>query len=453
MPKVAEYQMRIPNGDLHLAAEYLERVASSNAEDVGRAAELLKKVKASLQAKIMFDAERAPKSHEAGDVTADSLGDDLSGKFSTQANGVSPVFNISTPHTFAASVASSPAGPSTWRTSDFMTPSGPATSSQRPQRIKNRTPEELEIIDKTSERLSARLASDHALALSPDVDTPFHDTLDALHRLLPYHVFLQPQEDLDLLTSNAKGKAKAKQMELKEEIRETKFALECHRRRDALVGRFRDIQTRQGKRSAPDDQAILITSLVLDVERSETTVLGNELRSVRAEQERKEREKRLASQSARPAYYGPAPTTTTAVPPQYYRGYPYAYTQVYGAPTQASSTTTFSVSPTPALPASTQTAIPVQLPVASLPALHALGIVPIPATSLPAAGHPQPAAVLRGSTSNGTMLSLEINVSSLQSAQMSGLAMVLNSLMSKSGNANSSSPDTQSSVAGGTETA
>ena len=44
--EVAEYEMRIPNGDLILARDYLELVAGSNAEDVGRASELLKDVKA-----------------------------------------------------------------------------------------------------------------------------------------------------------------------------------------------------------------------------------------------------------------------------------------------------------------------------------------------------------------------------------------------------------------------
>ena len=72
-----------------------------------------------------------------------------------------------------------------------------------------------------------------------------------------------------------------------------------------------------------------------------------------------------------------------------------------------------------------------QLPVTSLSALHALGIVPIPAASVPPPDQPQPAAVLKGSTSNGTMLSLDINVSLLQPAQMSGLAILLNSLMSR----------------------
>ncbi|KAF8973218.1 hypothetical protein BDZ97DRAFT_1936102 [Flammula alnicola] len=47
--EVAEYEMRIPDGDLVLAREYLEQVAASNAEDVGRATDLLKLVKTMIQ--------------------------------------------------------------------------------------------------------------------------------------------------------------------------------------------------------------------------------------------------------------------------------------------------------------------------------------------------------------------------------------------------------------------
>lgn len=195
------------------------------------------------------------------------------------------------------------------------------------------------------------------------------------------------------------------------------------------------------QRPAADDQAYLLAQSVLEADRSEMTWVNSELRAARTELERIEREKRLVMNSSRTAYYSTTPSQATlGVQPQYYRGHPYAYAQAYGAPAQASSTSTFSVSSTtPNPPAHTpyqsSTAIPVQLPVASLPALHALGIIPVPASSLPPDGHPQPPAVLRGSTANGTMLSLEINVSLLQSAQMSGLAMVLNSLMSRSSSA------------------
>lgn len=128
---------------------------------------------------------------------------------------------------------------------------------------------------------------------------------------------------------------------------------------------------------------------------------------------------------------------------QYYRPYPYAYTQAYGTSAAPPTTTTFQVSPPPPATGYNRmtTAIPVQLPVASLPALHALGIHPVPTTSI-TEGQPPPPAVLRGSTANGTMLTLEINVSLLQSAQMSGLAMVLNSLMSRTSATGPASPNT-----------
>lgn len=48
---VAEYQLQIPDGDLLLAREYLERVAGSNAEEAGHAGELLKIVKIALEEK------------------------------------------------------------------------------------------------------------------------------------------------------------------------------------------------------------------------------------------------------------------------------------------------------------------------------------------------------------------------------------------------------------------
>ncbi len=50
--QVAEYQMRIPDGDLYLAKDYLERVANSNAEGVMKATELLKVVKTTLQTRV-----------------------------------------------------------------------------------------------------------------------------------------------------------------------------------------------------------------------------------------------------------------------------------------------------------------------------------------------------------------------------------------------------------------
>lgn len=171
------------------------------------------------------------------------------------------------------------------------------------------------------------------------------------------------------------------------------------------------------------------------------------------ELERTEREKRASNNAARMSHFSATPQAPMpTVQAQYYRSYPYAYTQAYGTATPPPTVSTFSVSPSPATPTTNYTpyqstsAIPVQLPVASLPALHSLGIIPVPAASLPPDGQQQAPAVLRGSTANGTVLSLEINVSLLQSTQMSGLAMVLNSLVSRSNSSTTSTTNNSSST-------
>ncbi|KAF8161140.1 hypothetical protein B0H34DRAFT_652743 [Crassisporium funariophilum] len=286
----------------------------------------------------------------------------------------------------------------------------------------------------SSFRLTSRLAHDQSRVSHPDVDSPFVDQLDVINRLLPYHILQQPKNDLDTIISG-KGKEKAVEDNWREEIQSTKLALECFQRRKAVCERWRKLKVRSGKRAAPDDQAYYLAQVVLDADRSENAWLGNELRTVRAESERIEREKRVAANAARITHFPSAPQAVMpTLQPQYYRPYPYAYTQAYGS-APAPTISTFSVSPATSsnyAPYQSSGAIPVQLPVASLPALHALGIVPVPVSSLPLEGQPQPPAVLRGSSANGTILSLEINVSLLQSAQMSGLAMVLNSLVSRS---------------------
>ncbi|KAJ6499956.1 hypothetical protein C8R47DRAFT_1109753 [Mycena vitilis] len=308
-------------------------------------------------------------------------------------------------------------GNGTWKVPATWTLHPPNTQLpvKKPPKKKKRTPEEEEITKSTAARFASRLALDHAAVLNPDTETPFSDSIDVVNRLLPYHVFLQPTEDLD-----PKGKRKADDLET--EIEETKFALECFRRKRSLEERFRRIRTRRGKRPAPDDQAVALAQAVLEADRAETALLGSEIRAARAELDKIEREKRAARMQA------PAP----APQPQYYRAYPpYAYQQQ-----PYSTTPVFSVPPAATTGNGNQqlypagTAIPVQLPVSSLPALHAIGIQPVAATTL-TPGTAQPPAVLRGASADGTTLSLEINVSLLQPGQMNGLAIVLNSLMAR----------------------
>lgn len=212
------------------------------------------------------------------------------------------------------------------------------------------------------------------------------------------------------------------------------------------------------QRTSPDGQVYALLNGILEVERTETAVVSSALRTARNELDAVQREKRLASQPTvttfRSTYYPQGQS-------QHYRPYAYAYTQPYthSAPgattstlysTQAASSSTVASAGTAPPNAANYTPsgvpIPVQLPVTSLAALHALGIVPVPIASLPPPDQPQPAAVLKGSTSNGTMLSLDINVSLLQSSQMSGLALLLNSLMSRGASSGQSSAAATSSL-------
>ncbi|KAI0076106.1 hypothetical protein K474DRAFT_1772730 [Panus rudis PR-1116 ss-1] len=394
--------------------------------------------------------------------------------------------------------------------------------SRKRSNAKGRTPQEEEATAQTASRVAARLAADQTAVLNPDVDTPFQDALDVVKRLLPYHIYLHPADDLASFPhGNNKGKKKATEEDLlREEIAETKFALECWKRRRALENRFRRARV-AGAQRAPDDMAYVLTQAIVEADRAETALLNQEARTVKQELDKLEREKRAAAAAAaaaakpppppppqRPAtYYPPPPPASTSTTTQYstqYRPYTYPYGQgfttqytynpyaanpasspynatayqqarapVYSAPMSATtaappstapSFSTFSVNPaskppkqptsqapqpsqnasTPVNPAYTLAAnpasqpIPVQMPITSISALTRLGIVPVPAADAPPPGQPQPPAVVKGTTQDGAMICLEINVSSLQAHQMSGLAVILSTLTSRGVNVDGS---------------
>jgi len=200
------------------------------------------------------------------------------------------------------------------------------------------------------------------------------------------------------------------------------------------------------------------------------TALNAQLRAARAELEKYNREHRpqTVQTTARPT--PPLTSTTYSYTPQYrHYTYPYApyqsnYTQVYSGFTTATPTTQYqypvvttpiSVSATTSSTsqtATTQTQTPstattldalskpvsISLPISSLPALHALGIMPVSSLSVPPPGQPQPQAILKGTTANGTMLSLDVNIGLLQPAQVSGLALIINAIAAQAVSAASS---------------
>ena len=72
----------------------------------------------------------------------------------------------------------------------------------------------------TSPSIANRLAADHTAVLHPDTDSPFASAADAVDRLLPYHIFQHPLEDLIAFTHpNRKGKRKETREDLlREEV-------------------------------------------------------------------------------------------------------------------------------------------------------------------------------------------------------------------------------------------
>lgn len=70
-------------------------------------------------------------------------------------------------------------------------------------------------------RIAERIAADQTAALRPDTESPFRDAKDVVQRLLPYHIFQHPAEDLAQLVhgGSRKGKRKATEEDLlREEI-------------------------------------------------------------------------------------------------------------------------------------------------------------------------------------------------------------------------------------------
>jgi hypothetical protein len=76
--------------------------------------------------------------------------------------------------------------------------------------------------------------------LNPDVDSPFVDAVDVVHRLLPYHVLQQPQEDLRIIAERrrAKGKGKAHDV-IRDEIEGSKALFLTSRREISYFARRR----------------------------------------------------------------------------------------------------------------------------------------------------------------------------------------------------------------------
>ncbi|KAI0342118.1 hypothetical protein BDW22DRAFT_235856 [Trametopsis cervina] len=356
-----------------------------------------------------------------------------------------------------------------------------AEDARRRGRAKGRTEEEVEVMGTVAFKLASALAQDQLAVLNPNhnalvpestsgavdaVDVPFADAQDAVRRLLPYHVFQQPREELrevlerplsvlrgfgsGSVKSKGKGRATEEEAEeerklllLREEVIETKFALDCWRRKRALERRFRRARIAEGKHLAPDTQRYVITQLAWESERQGLSALQSEYRASKAELERVEKMKKAAAAAAAAAQRAQAQTTThTSVmnTAKYYPpgagGTPVTGFAAYGyGAGTSSSAPAVAATPTPlSMPMQvTSQYIPVSIPVTSLTSLASLGIVPVPpdGDGTGTEGRARPLAILRGTTQNGTMASVEIDVGGLGPGQASGLAMLFSALTSR----------------------
>ncbi|KDQ13189.1 hypothetical protein BOTBODRAFT_33802 [Botryobasidium botryosum FD-172 SS1] len=363
-----------------------------------------------------------------------------------------------------------------------------------PATKRRRTEEEDALRDATASRVKAALAADHYSVLYPDTQTPFRDAADVVNRLLPYHVFQHPAEELDFSASGGSScKGKEREPGIVREVEETTFALECFQRRQALQDRFREIRTREAQRSSPIEQIYFLTTNILETERVANSQLSAELRNLRAEHEKIERQKRLtAAAAARPAppppittnpYSNPAllssshpgaprqPASTSVFRP-YHHPYAYSYSSTPSTPYASTPATPYASTPTtpyasiaptptsssfplsPNVPSASSTApvapIPIQIPASALSALHAIGITPVhaPPPNAPPL-NPPPTAMLLGSTADGRMLNLTINLAALAMNQMNGLATILNGVVSNPDAPQPIAPVAPSGAAGG----
>lgn len=120
-----------------------------------------------------------------------------------------PPFIISNALAAASGLGPSPArragttgspGPSAVPSAAAMpTPAAPTSAAVRLPPQKDLVAEDAELAAqraRTQQRYLRRLADDHARILQPDVHTPFRDASDVVARLLPYHVWQVPEDDL-----------------------------------------------------------------------------------------------------------------------------------------------------------------------------------------------------------------------------------------------------------------
>ncbi|CAG8622148.1 4975_t:CDS:2, partial [Paraglomus occultum] len=132
-----------------------------------------------------------------------------------------------------------------------------------------RSPEEIIHHLEVKQRFETALSYDQRAIYQPDMK-PFYSMEDAIRRLLPYHIFQYPDEDLE---SNEKMS----------DLDANKLAFAALKRRKSIYDKYAQLLKQEAESSCLSHSVNLCERLILEDEKSENTALQRELDRLRAQ--------------------------------------------------------------------------------------------------------------------------------------------------------------------------
>ncbi|CDZ96552.1 hypothetical protein [Phaffia rhodozyma] len=205
---------------------------------------------------------------------------------------------------------------------------GPGPKMVAPK--EERSFEERSVAESLRRRVTVALSHDQYMTLHPDV-SPFEDVCDVIQRLLPYHIWQIPDQDLSFPPpppssgTDQKGKARATDWQWDDVASSTPEAditeaVRFAKRKRELEKRFVSLKRREGQHASPSLQAIPLGRAAIADELRQIYHLKTGLRSATSEQSAainrlNELKRELAALRAPPPPPLPPPQQTLNRPP------------------------------------------------------------------------------------------------------------------------------------------
>ncbi|CAB5308102.1 unnamed protein product [Rhizophagus irregularis] len=130
-----------------------------------------------------------------------------------------------------------------------------------------RTAEEINHNSDIVQRFEAATKADQMAVLQPDYKTPFRSLKDAVARLLPYHIFEYPEEDM-------KGNNQTSDLDA------TKNALRLYKRRKMIFDKYNDLLKKEAEKSCSTAYTNLCERLIVDDVKTEIMTLKENCRQL-----------------------------------------------------------------------------------------------------------------------------------------------------------------------------